>query len=376
MRIFVKYCRHLRGSLSSFLMKTHWRPLLFCLSILFGSACGISAPTPDEILPAPLLYLSVEEDGSARLWRVPANLSAPVPLTPTDWDIFDYALSPDGELILLTHLHPDNSSSVWILPATGAQPKQLLDCAPNFCRQPIWQPNGGGALVSRYDNFSAMLQNQPPAIWWVDTGNGSASVVELSSQQAGYGVTFSPNGDWFSYGSPIDHSLALINLATEQQSVLHVHTDKPIAWNQASDSFVVVHNLATGARFGAQLHRVETKTGESLNLTGEEKNVEDSLPAWSPDGEWIVFGRRFPQTPMGRQIWLMGSDGDNAHPLTDDALLDHTAFRWSPQGNKIVYQTTDLNSPNAMPSLWMIDVESQERIEIAGNGMLPSWLPN
>jgi len=70
--------------------------------------------------------------------------------------------------------------------------------------------------------------------------------------------------------------------------------------------------------------------GDARRLTTHEAN--DTSPAWSPDGRYILFrSRRGDAT----QVWRLPVDGGEAQPVTD-LPLDVATFRLSPAGDKLV----------------------------------------
>jgi len=60
-----------------------------------------------------------------------------------------------------------------------------------------------------------------------------------------------------------------------------------------------------------RLHILEIASKQSTLLTN---GAQDFFPFWSPDGTKIAFER---QTDKGMNIFIMGSDGQNVHALTD-----------------------------------------------------------
>jgi dipeptidyl aminopeptidase/acylaminoacyl peptidase len=62
----------------------------------------------------------------------------------------------------------------------------------------------------------------------------------------------------------------------------------------------------------------------------------DLRPAYSPDGEQIVFSRRLPGASRS-QIWLMNADGSGQVPLTDPAF-DEDDAQFSPDGDRVVFE--------------------------------------
>ena len=73
----------------------------------------------------------------------------------------------------------------------------------------------------------------------------------------------------------------------------------------------------------------------------------------SPDGTWIAFtknGQRSDQ--FGNQIWLMGPNGEQPHPLFErDEHSRYEAVRWSPNGRRLVYVLTRENGDNLSASV-------------------------
>jgi TolB protein len=115
--------------------------------------------------------------------------------------------------------------------------------------------------------------------------------------------------------------------------------------------------------------------GERTRLS-PEAGVDDGLPAWSPDGEWIAFGRKLPRTQNGRQLWLMRPDGSEARALTDDPAVQHGPPHWSPDGRYLLFQRYRLLEPGSLPEICILDVENGEIVQVAVNAYLPTWLPS
>jgi Tol biopolymer transport system component len=73
-----------------------------------------------------------------------------------------------------------------------------------------------------------------------------------------------------------------------------------------------------------------------------QMSVTDSKPSWSPDGKRIVFTRTL--SFGDNQIWVVGVDGTGLRRLlADDAESDHNPS-WSPDGTRIVFSSDVLGT--------------------------------
>jgi Tol biopolymer transport system component len=71
-------------------------------------------------------------------------------------------------------------------------------------------------------------------------------------------------------------------------------------------------------------------------------SVTDSKPSWSPDGRRIVFTRTL--SFGDNQIWVVRADGQGlTRLLADDAEGDHNPS-WSPDGTRIVFSSDALGT--------------------------------
>ena len=81
------------------------------------------------------------------------------------------------------------------------------------------------------------------------------------------------------------------------------------------------------------------ETGVVHQLT--EGPNSDWLPAWSPDGQWIVYSSdRTGKT----ELWLMRADGTADRRLTNtwDRFAEMTTGGWTPDSSAIIYTSREL----------------------------------
>ena len=69
------------------------------------------------------------------------------------------------------------------------------------------------------------------------------------------------------------------------------------------------------------------------------------------------------------------TEGAAATAVTSDHNLSHGAYRWSPDGEQVVYQRFALEMTDAVPQVWVWDRESGELRLLVEDAALPQWLP-
>ena len=133
-------------------------------------------------------------------------------------------------------------------------------------------------------------------------------------------------------------------------------------------SWVVYDNNASGH---AHIYLQSTSGTNAIDLT-RESAVDDTEPAFSPDGETIAFRSE----RNGGGIFAMGRTGESVRRLTEAGYSP----AWSPDGAKIVYATDhaeNLLNRGYVSELWTVVVATGEKRRVfAGDAVQPSWSPH
>ena len=118
---------------------------------------------------------------------------------------------------------------------------------------------------------------------------------------------------------------------------------------------------------------LQSTTGQTpIDLTTDSID-DDDQPAFSPDGERIVFR----SSRDGGGIFVMGRTGEAVRRLTRRGFKP----TWSPDGREIAFTTenADLDPQNTvgLSSLWVVNVASGEERQLGNiDAVLPSWSPH
>ena len=108
--------------------------------------------------------------------------------------------------------------------------------------------------------------------------------------------------------------------------------------------------------------------------SSEQKLTEGYLdynPAWSPDGQWIVFTS---ERNGSADLYRMRPDGSGLERLADDpAYEDQAAF--SPDGNQVAFAAYE-GQPGAGIYLALVGGEKSLRLTSNPADCCPTWSPD
>lgn len=110
----------------------------------------------------------------------------------------------------------------------------------------------------------------------------------------------------------------------------------------------------------------------TINLT-KDSLTSDSSPAFSPDGERIVFRSE----RDGGGLFVMGRTGESVRRVSTDGFNP----AWSPDGTRLAYAGEPVNLPtgrSVRSALWVVSVDGGEptRLTDVQDAMQPSWSPD
>lgn len=301
-----------------------------------------------------------------------------VALTDEPLGVWDYAVGPRGGVIALSTLRDGGGSHIVTLTPDG-QRRVVLECPDAQCEGMSWAPDGLTMVFERRATAPDAGPAGPPKLWWLDLSSGETVALFADTQRLGFGARFSPDGRLLAYLNPDDGGVRIFAIDSGVETVLDSQMGEPVGWRHDSRAVALTNVVERGEQFFVHTLRVDLDD-QGVPLTpvdiSARDDVDDSQPAWSPDGRLIALARRVrggTVASAGRGIWLLSPDGADARPLVSEATVHYAAPAWSADGRTILCQRVDAAVPGARPAVWLIDVASGAAREVAPDGFRPAW---
>lgn len=109
---------------------------------------------------------------------------------------------------------------------------------------------------------------------------------------------------------------------------------------------------------------LNSETDERLNLTAESA-ATDRYPAWSPDGEQILF---VSHRDSSQEIYVMAKDGSNLTNLSNNEAMDNQGS-WSPNGKFIIF----ISNRDGQDDLWIMEADGSRPTQLLSTGATLNW---
>jgi Tol biopolymer transport system component len=238
--------------------------------------------------------------------------------------------SPDGTQIAFVVNSPISSweSRIYIADRNGDNHKILADMSARNT-EPAWSPDGTRIA------FSSRVFGEASQIWLVNV-DGSG-LVNLTADQIDNGGFSSPS--W----SPV--------LASNKLRIAYSHT---------KDGYGYIGSMKDDG-------------GDKQQLTSNS-NYFDDQPAWSPDGNTIVFVRA--GAAVFGDLYLVSSTGGIGRPLMRSPLAStQRSPIWSPDGKLIAFVSK--HDTNDFEQIWTVGIEGKQLAKRTNEELYltdPNWI--
>jgi uncharacterized protein YraI len=247
---------------------------------------------------------------------------------------FDPAISPDGQTVVFVRDGGENG--LYLINIDGSN-ERLIFSGRTRLSSPKWSPDGQWILFTRSDEFNRCYQLGPVCI---DAPTG-------------------PDGNTVSFGDDVErvqvyqYKLASVDRdGNNYHDIAALDTARAADWNEAG----IVYQSAAGLQ-------ITTDTSDAENQLVIYNYLKPSYddPDWQPQGGRIVY--------MGKEashweIFTVNPDGSGRTALTRpvttlvDELPSNVAPAWSPDGQHILFLSNRMDNHEAGAwRVWVMDAD-------------------
>ncbi len=297
-----------------------------------------------------LFQISVETGARRQLTFPPAGKS--------DWMP---AVSPDGQMLGYARVVEDGRGDVWAVPLAGGRAKRLTNTNDVFFCW-TWGADGKDLLISYRRLGRAHL-------WRQSLYGGHATRVAGLDDEVKE-LSTARKGNLLVYGSRTEDDYNVWRYPLPPST----EVPKALIASAAFDG---------DARYspdGTRIAFASTRSGQSniwiCSSDGSDLRQMTSLdsggftagsPSWSPDGRWIAFDSRSPQSASS--IFLLEASGGTPKRLTGPGPSDIVPG-WS-RDSRCVYFSSDRGG--GLPQIWKLPASGGEPVQVTHNGGLESF---
>lgn len=338
-----------------------------------------------------LLYLYPTNSPSA-IYAIDPETGAADKLTNLPGEVFDYGVDASGSVIVYSASQASGGNAIYKLNRLSGENSAILEFPEAQVRYPQISPSGE---YLAYERTPLAQSDQPDLsqVWLLPLGEEQNPLPEQSPfavGEAGHQTQqpfWSPTGLLTFYDATLS-AFILYDPQTLAREQIPSQTGQAGVWDPQGRWYLfpeILFNISsetadsTGVTPIPASHLIRyDRMSKSLKDLTLLDNLEDTSPAFSPDGETIVFARKYLNiaawTP-GRQIWLMNADGSHARPITQQPQYNHYAFSWSPTGDRIAYVRFNQTQLTEPPEVWVIHADGSQPQKIVTGGYAPQWIP-
>ncbi len=257
--------------------------------------------------------------------------------------------------------------------------RDQLTRGPSYKDNPRWSNGGGRILYLDNGNEETRLfpylrvMRADGTLKRTLIGGARYDVMDMAWGPAGARVAVTMTSG---RGSSAVTDVFIYSMATGRLTRLHVdiphRSPRSIDWSRDGTSLVfsALEFDDNTPESGSQLYTVRPDGSGLQQVTRASDGVFHEQPRWSPDGSRLVYHRTDEAGgPCVESIRLVAADGtgNSRVPLPCDML----AATWSPNGRRLLVETTDGNQLVAISSA----LDGTRRRTVVRNAVFASWQP-
>lgn len=258
--------------------------------------------------------------------------------------------SPDGTQLAFNSDREDENREVYLMNIDGSGIQRLTNSRSDDETYPgCWSPDGTQLLFtsdrSGKDNIYAMnVEPITPVPVIIDVEN---DLRFPSYSPDGKLVLFQSGGG----NSPAE--LRFFEPETKQtRTLVKLEEADSNARISPDGRWIVFQNRVDG---NAEIFRIPSSGGEPQRLTIDPGR--DTTPAWSPDGNRIVFSSNRGESYSIFQLYVMNADGSDQHRIYYSKAISQGPS-WSPDGKQIIFANDKEDNRSGNFEIFSIEPET------------------
>jgi Tol biopolymer transport system component len=329
-----------------------------------------------RVRPEQVLYLASDPQ-PREIWRVGLDGAAPVQLTFTEGRVEAYHAAPSGEQIVFSLFNQQFGVDLWLVGRDGQVARLLLNCGLDRCLAPAWSPDGRTIAFSRQ---AAPLtpggQHGAPRPYLFSLATMQPEALLEDPQQLGYGLAWSPDGRRAAMWDGGRGEIRILDLQNGQEYFLRTQTGVVGSWSPDGQQMLYTRVDPVdegGFRSVVGLYNLPSGQVETF-LEGGTHDLNYSVPAWSPDGKWVVYSLRPDNASPARELRLRSVSDGREIVLEPLSTYTYSAFRWNAQGSALIYQRARLGGVLVNEVMRFVLGDDAPQVLVSG-GAWPQWLP-
>lgn len=333
-------------------------------------------------------YLAPADSAPFNIWIAdPADPTKARQLTNSVAGIYDYSVSPDGSKIAFSEKNTSTGTiDIKLLDLDSGTIEQITNCQDAECKTPVWRPDGQMIAYERVE-LNTALTGKPSAtrIWVIDLSSRPATTRPMfnDSQALGYGLEWSADGQRVSVFDANSEGIEVYDFRDNSTTI--IPNNYGITGEISPDGLQVVFPqvVLTANESHSYLTLADLKANVMRDLNNPTDPIDDSDPRWSPDGKFLVIGRRYTDDRFtrGKQLYKMNPADGSVEPLLVDPKYSNAFFSFDPTGAQLVIQRSPdpvaMNDPTnlGLPEIWALDLETKALTKVADDAFVGRWVP-
>ena len=285
------------------------------------------------LLGAGSIVLKMVTDSGARTSRLSPQRTRPLPLI----GAVEPTFSPDGNSVAYVRIDGKFGERGIVVSPLGSDQKIQLTHDETDC-WPTWSPDGRFIAFSRFSNKQFSIHVIP-----ADGGADQKRNAEksLDPKSAVYIATWS------------DRQLETGDVIPQRGELDWSPDGKSVAFAGASGIYLV-----------------STENSGLQRLTETPPMAQDWGPAFSPDGQKLLFVRNH-QVGSPDEIWFASANGGHETRVLSEPGRVVSSPQWSYDGRSIIYSS----NRSGHPTLWRASLDAPDSVVQIKEAGSPAWDP-